>query len=91
MAAVRAALSRRQREKVPRSRQAQSVMFVSYARAIGRVINSYSQALARLFFTANYADAPATPQVAARPQAGNLRSTYARRIRKTAFRHAGGN
>jgi len=31
-------------------------MFVSYARKVREVINSYSQALARVFFTANYAD-----------------------------------
>jgi hypothetical protein len=103
MAAVRAALSRRQREKVPRSRQAQSVMFVSYARAIGRVINSYSQALARLFFTANYADGhhqsllihlnPRPPRRRLPPDRRRVicDPTYAHRIRKTAFRHAGGN
>src|SRR5204863_7729903 len=48
-AAVRAALSRRHRAKVPRSRQAQQVMFVSYARKIRQAINSYSQVLASLF------------------------------------------
>ena len=49
IAAVRAELSRRHREKVPRSRQAKSVVFESYAREIGRVINTYSQPFARLF------------------------------------------
>jgi hypothetical protein len=35
---VRAELSRRHREKVPRSRQAKSVVFGSYAREIGKLL-----------------------------------------------------
>ena len=106
MAAVRAALSRRHRGKVPRSRQAQQVMFVSYARKVREVINSYSQALARVFFTANYADFadghhqsllihlnPRPPRRRLPPDRRRVicDPTYAHRIRKTAFRHAGGN
>jgi hypothetical protein len=105
MAAVRAALSRRQREKVPRSRQAQSVMFVSYARAIGRVINSYSQALASYFhreldgfrgWTSPISLIHLNPRPPRRRLLPDRRRvicdpTYARRIRKTACHHAGGN
>jgi len=52
--AVHGESSRRHWGKVPRLRKAQSVMFVSYARQIGRVINSYSQPLARLFLVIIY-------------------------------------
>ena len=47
--AVRAGSFRRHSERVPRSWRAKAVIFGSYAREIRRVINSYSQPLARLF------------------------------------------
>jgi hypothetical protein len=62
-------------------------MVVSYAKEIGRVINSYSQPSARLFFRFFATDSFLFIRLNPR----NLRVIYARRIRKKDRQHTGGN